>query len=367
MVIKGNKVIRIGLAALTGLAVVTAVPKAVNAIDQETKITVYLAGTSDTEYLEDLADADAAVDFYLVADTKDLDGFDAYSYTPYVDFGEGADLSDYGYLQTLDTTAWDKLSLTAGKAVLAEDSTLDLEKVTVDKFGEGNTVNLHSGLWLAVPHDKANDKAEITDDAVTTKITTDRYEYVYRPQLFTLPTKEAKDGISMSSEDYGDWLTELDVVLKPERKDRFVKIVVQKAVQSYEQTTPATFVFRVAAYADSTKAEKLYENYVGLTVSMNNFSDKAEFTDIPGGSYVVVTEIYKGSSYDVTEGTAEEIEKDLSIATEETGDPLFDFNDSYVPSRKTGYGINNHFEASKTTVDGAEKVNWKYAEQGGNE
>ena len=382
MVNKRNKAIRITLAALMGLAVVSGMPKSiVEAVDltKTTSVTVNLAGES-SEFLDDLYSAEGTVvDFYKIADAEELPHNDGYVYKdPVVDFGAGKDITDYGYLGELDAKAWDELSLIAAKAVLDPDSTVTAEKKTIEKFGESNAIDLAAGLWLAVPHN--DDKVKITADNVTTHILTPRFEYVYKPQLFTLPTKDDLngDGKIMSSEEDGEWLEKVAITLKPEQKERFIKIVIQKSVQSYEQTTPASFVFEIEAYEDKAAADakdltkRMYDNYVGLTVAMNHFTDKAEFTDIPGGTYVVVTEIYKGSSYKITEGTSDVIEKDLAIITEETGDPLFDFNDSYIPDHKSGYGINNHFDKVETMVDGAKKVNWKHDpdwpnSQGGNE
>lgn len=210
-----------------------------------------------------------------------------------------------------------------------------------------DSIALKPGLWLVVPHDTTEIKAEDKDlpEGVISLVHTPRYTYVYRPQLIAVPTTD-------NGSTDGTWQNESTATLKPERLKRYAKIIVTKDLLKYETTTEATFVFEVKASYNQDMSDPVYNNVVALTFSAAE-SQSHLFDDIPADTFVQVTETYDGSSY-TKEYSADDTRH---IEAYKIGDKIeeFKFGNSYDKPPRSGSGINNHFDQRK---DDPAKWSW---------
>lgn len=301
---------------------------------------------SSKDYEDDIAKADVVMDLYKVADARAVDGYDAYTF----DFGEGV----YSHLTVTDDMTnddWHELAQAAAQATFGgqQAATPDAAGKAGDKIDE-----LDAGLYLLIARGENDTDNPVFDEQTRTYTSVARselYEYTFSPELIALPTKAAQNvGIEGGEEqlvintaqDYGDWIDDAVVQLKPSREHRMVDIVIQKTLQTYLEGEPATFVFEIEAdYTEGEVTERVYSDVLALQFTAPGVQSSAPVR-IQAGSDVTVTEVYSGSRYELVSPangivTLENIQVDGGDAN------IASFTNTFSGSGNGGHGIQNHF------------------------
>lgn len=307
------------LALALALGMVLTLPHlsgAARAVDLDQKCTLTVQ-PGNPELAEDLAKADIVIDVYKVADAAAVPGIDTYSYTLTSDF------QSLTIGEEMDTDTWRALAQEAAKLVFAEGSTilpLIVDQPVNVKFPDVTAGSgLDAGLYLIIARGRALgadyvtsvDGAAASPDVsggsavvpgdtgsgklLATKAESNLYVYTFLPELVSLPTKEAdENGVIKTSDDYGDWIYDAVVMLKPTWEPRTGSIEIVKGLEGFVIGQPATFVFQVDARDE--KGDLVYSEVVSM-----NFSEAGEQSvqvdGIPVGAEITVTEVYSGRSY----------------------------------------------------------------------
>lgn len=173
------------------------------------------------------------------------------------------------------------------------------------------------------------------------------YEYSFSPFLLSVPNNYYDPQNAASSD---DWIYQVKTELKPEQKDRYGDLVIQKDLLSYNETFGAAFfVFQIEAVKEG---KNVYSDVVSL-----NFNEPGRkellVSHIPAGAEVTVTEIYSGASYTTVSGKTQSA---VIIAKELEGNPVsVSFENEYDKRLNGGNGIVNHFKF--------ENKKWGYEQQ----
>ena len=299
--------------------------------------------------------AEITYDLYQVADLLPQDGFDAFAFAPAEGLKLSHDISDYSVLQQIadGTTTWDWNDVAAEIAsqVLTEDYAGEPVSVAAStQDGTAKFEGLLPGLYLLVP--RGTDMAmadyvvpgEEEGDVLTTIANSDHYTYAFRPQLISLPTKSDADGDSRitSAASDGDWDYNPTINLKYTFTERYGNVRIIKDLQSYNNASPATFVFRVTA---TLKDETVYSNVFARTFTAVGTQEILIEEKIPIGAQITVEEL-ANTAYDADsntktitlEGTAAAADGEAAIPTVEVT-----FTNDYNDSLIFGYGIENSF------------------------
>ena len=184
----------------------------------------------------------------------------------------------------------------------------------------------------------------------TTRVVTEDYEYLYRPQLLTVPTKLDKTTPQYNTA-FGEWTNELIIYAKPTRESKNGDLKIIKNLKT-AGPDPATFVFEVSwIKQDGNKATKV------VAITFDGGQPNAEYIledTIPIGTKVTVTEVHSGIAYTAevdyqsttivaTQTTAGEV--DLTDAADSAKIATVEFmNDHSGPGG--GYGLLNRFTVS---------------------
>ncbi|MBQ6489857.1 MAG: hypothetical protein IJI75_11605 [Solobacterium sp.] len=324
----------------------------------------YLTANAETEFQKDLEDyrvgsGDSVtdrivVDYYRIAgitkdehyDTFTYDLIDGYSLTGY-------DISNYDGLSKLESNDWNTIEEQLFGQTLTNDP--DVTK----NFGEKtDEKEVSTGLYLMVVHNLEKTKAEDYVKENTTTAYTEQYVYTFTPQLVSLPSTNEDTRKEMKTSD-GTWIYDLTITLKAERERRLSSLRIEKLLESYEDSSPVTFVFDIVGTIDG---EPVYSNVTSLTFSDAGL-DTALVEGIPVGAHVTVTEVYSGVSYELT--TDAEAETDILVPVEKGKEPTADntatvrFGNEYNGKIPHGHGIKNIFTFSEK--------GWAWTEDGGAE
>ena len=131
----------------------------------------------------------------------------------------------------------------------------------------------------------------------TTRVVTEDYEYLYRPQLLTVPTKLDKTTPQYNTA-FGEWTNELIIYAKPTREANNGDLKIIKNVNN-PGPDPVDFVFEVT-WKDKSN------NDVTKVVTMTFKGDtRKEYTlvnTVPIGTEVTVTEVHSGIGYTAVTG-----------------------------------------------------------------
>ena len=185
----------------------------------------------------------------------------------------------------------------------------------------------------------------------TTRVLTEDYEYLFKPQLFTLPTKLDKN-VQQYNTAYGEWENQLSIYAKPTRVANNGDLKIIKNVNN-PGPDPVDFVFEVT-WKDKSN------NDVTKVVTMTFKGDtRKEYTlvnTVPIGTEVTVTEVHSGIGYTAVTGPQTVTIQAPAAATAD-GEPaavrnVVEFtNDHTGPGG--GHGILNRFTAgSNSSFDG---------------
>ena len=111
---------------------------------------------------------------------------------------------------------------------------------------------------------------------------------------------------------------------------------IEKVVDRWEDSSPVTFVFEITV---TYKDKVFYHDVESMTYS-NTGGQAIELKDLPVGAEVVVKEIYAGGSYEIKEGTEDELT--ITLVKDKTQN-VVSFVNGYNDGRKRGYGAKNSF------------------------
>ena len=170
------------------------------------------------------------------------------------------------------------------------------------------------------------------------QVTSDYYQYSFTPYLVSLPNNYYYHG--------GDdeWLYQLTgedaIGLKPEKTDRYGDLVINKELDVYNETIGgANFVFQIEGTKtdiDTGAVKVVYSDVVAMT--FNGYgSDSIKIEHIPAGSEIVVTEVYSGSSYELTSNGVQ------TVIIEAEEDAEVYFNNTFNEQLNGGTGLVNSF------------------------
>lgn len=328
----------LALAVLLTLPILTA--QTARAIDLSQRCSLTINPGSDE--LAKLDQANLTIDLYKVADAIPDQNYDTYSY----DVADGVNLSKaidtYDSLAKLSNEDWKELAQDAAKSVLKEDAGIKAEKDSKD---------LSCGLYLAVAHGDLDDYiSENKDHQLVTIAYADEYQYSFLPQLISLPSTVAEIGEDGFTTAGGNWKYDVTVTtLKPSQELRFGDLEIIKDVVTFENTTPATFVFTVDA---ELNGKNVFSNVYAVTFSEAGRRKIEIKGKIPVTAKVTVKEVYSGASYEVTtDDTQTEV---IKAPGEDTASVTFE--NKYDKHRKHGYGIVNKFSAKKSATGG---ITWE--------
>ncbi len=299
------------------------------------------------EILEDLFEAQVVVDLYKVADASKVPGQDTYGYS----IPEGSSYEMLNLEEITDNAQWKSLAQEAAAIALSGQEP-DVEGI--ETFG-GESGELEAGLYLVIargadepdyvtavkseeePDEAQGGEGQEAEMLIATIAHSDNYIYTFLPELVSLPGKlpvEGEDGPVYNTSNAGDWIYDMNVVLKPSQSVRYGSLEIEKTLLSYETTNPATFVFSVeAAMGDRI----VYSDVVSLSFTEPG-SKTALLEKIPVGAQVRAEEIYSGSSY------ALETDEAVSVVIEAEETASATFINDYDSRRTNGGAVTNHFE-----------------------
>ncbi len=199
-----------------------------------------------------------------------------------------------------------------------------------------------------------------------TRALSNNYEFLFEPQLITLPTKiegeeQAYNTAYSYNTAYGEWSENLYITAKPEMKPRYGKVKIIKTLDNYIDLSenqikePALFVFEITAVKPSEteggEGTVVFKDVRGIEFKATS-QESIEVDYIPAGSVVTVKEVYSGASYKaVSPLTVSGIE----ITAEHIAKAEFE---NYFNGRNGGHGIINEMKH-----DGK---NWSSEQEGEN-
>lgn len=215
----------------------------------------------------------------------------------------------------------------AAKAVIDNQKNIDPTAEISVHGGKGTARNLGVGLYL------------IDTPDVLSK--TNRY--LFTPYLASLP------GNNYSADHPDDsWVYELTVGLKPEKKDLFGKLIIEKTLSGYNESLKgATFVFQIEAEkkdVDTEETRKVYSDVVSMNFQGSG-TQSLIIEKIPAGAVVTVTEVYSGAGYELdTEKTVQAtIVADEVVSASQGEIARVSFKNIHKDGTNGGGGTVNHF------------------------
>lgn len=339
---------------------------------QDCSLTVYPEDPRKPEadrYAADMENAGLEVSLYRVAKAIKTPGYDTYHYEfldPYKALSAGKDIT---------TEGWKDLAEEAARIAVVQGDGIEVARASILEAGRNSFQMLDTGLYLMVAHGNSNLKdadgntiywkeletgeGENKETNLVTIANTDRYTYLFTPQLFSIPMRGNGDGsgtlnvwetdengtpIYMTS-DQGPWVYNLNVYLKPDREDRYGSLRIVKTLSEYEteagiaKPEPATFVFEVVA---TLEGEQVFHTYESISFTAGG-TESVTIDHIPATADVTVTEVYSGSSYTATVSP----QGPVTITADDVVDAPF--TNVYNENRKKGYGIKNQFDFNGDT------------------
>ena len=349
--------------AATAFAVILALPLNASAVRNNApldltaacSLTADVAGT-ETETVEEAElsqmPADSIViDLYKVADLEQVDGYDDYKYGSFGIYEHQGDTS-------LQDTANELLRSDSGTAEswdqLAQDVTgvvRESGSLAPTASGSADTaITLDTGLYLMIVRQAGLEdyfKDVVTEDGesrIVTKVLSEHYEYNFIPALVSLPEHMAAAN--------GGYEWAYNVVVNPKHSTsyRYGSLRIVKNLTDYETGNPATFVFQVeSSYADD--AERVGAAFTYSDVAVLNFTGPGRqeivLEDVfPIGATVTVEEVYSGSVYAPTAGTASLQNAVIQVDAAENDTVTVLFTNEYNNSGNSGGSVVNSFESN---------------------
>ena len=239
----------------------------------------------------------------------------------------GLETLDFSQLSN-ETTAeeWAKLAELAKAEIEADEMAVTATAKTED--GSVTMTGLAAGLYLV--------------DAQ--QVLSDYYQYDFTPYLISLPNNYYyTDGDDT-------WVYELTgdkaVGLKPEKTDCYGDLVINKELDVYNETIGgANFVFQIEGTKtdiDTGDVKVVYSDVVSMTFTGYG-NDSIKIEHLPAGSEIVVTEVYSGSSYELTSAASQMV----TIVAEDAVET--NFANTFNEKLNGGTGVVNSFAYNNET------------------
>ena len=353
-------------------------------------LTVNLA-PADSGFAEDLATANIQADLYLLAPAKEAGTDDSYTYavpksgekdypSPFqapleelmTKLADDPDLEKQNDKEKVYSTFEPLAQAFAGIVLSKTYSGVPITGANVSDHTTITVTGLDAGLYLLIIRGTGlttKDDNPETDYVVkteqasgedgaektvtyATRVVTDDYEYLYRPQLLTVPTKVSEEHVQQYNTAYGNWVNSLTIYAKPTREANNGDLKIIKNV-SNPGPDPVDFVFEVT-WKDKSN------NDVTKVVTMTFKGDtRKEYTlvnTVPIGTAVTVTEVHSGIGYTAVTGPQTVTIQAPAAATADSETAavrnVVEFtNDHTGPGG--GHGILNRFTAgSNSSFDG---------------
>ena len=308
------KRIRIMASALLMALICMGVYRTAEAVDitQPVSLGVVPAGP---EYMEDLSPSDVFYDLYLVADAKDVPGYDTYDFSvrePYSTAADpviiGKEITSAGWRQaaakTLVTALNSDTPVIKGWSAEGKDGAATASRMMEADDG----TPLSAGLYLLVARGASEELQDVTayadisdSENPRNRVYTEEWLYTYEPVLIALPyTSPVMDENPANTAD-GEWFFDVTAHLKPERASRYGSIRVSKKLLHYG--VPAEFTFTVKAVYHG-------ETVLAKDAVIHFDKDSGETKDvlvegIPAGAEVTVTEQTPPIGYYMVSGAEE--------------------------------------------------------------
>ena len=326
------------LAVLLSMILLLALAPSGFAVDLEAKntVTVTLA-QPESDYAKDLKGTRVHADFYLLAPavryTAPYENVDSYTYT----------VPDKGtaFHELLDKLTKELNEADAPEAPPAQKAVFDRFEPYAQAFAEivlssgyssapaatGDIVidqtaitvqDLQAGLYLLIIRGDGLEKNENPEtgyvkrtqqttgeegaeenSVLSTRVFTDDNEYLFQPQLLTVPTKVDKtSGEQQYNTAFGEWENLLMIYAKPTQVPKNGDLKIIKNVNQ-AGPDPVTFVFEISwTKKDGTPFKK----YVSITFKGESQKEYILKEAIPIGTEVIVTEVYTGLGYTAVTG-----------------------------------------------------------------
>ena len=205
-----------------------------------------------------------------------------------------------------------------------------------------------------------NEYGSADTDIIATRAYSDDYEFLFEPQMITMPTRLDDEGNQQYNTAYGTkWSNELTIVAKPDWKPRNGILKITKTLTNYADLSkdgtfePMTFSFSVVGV--DKDGNIVYQKEVALSVD-SPVSEKEVITlkDIPIGTMVTVTETYSGAH---ATGSTGPQTVEILAPTETTGEDgstttvtaNVSFTNTNNDTHRGGHGIENKFTFNKET------------------
>lgn len=326
------------LAVLLSMILLLALAPSGFAVDLEAPntLTVNLA-PADSGFAEDLAAASIQADLYLLAPATAAGTDDSYTYTvpkagePPSPFqapleelmkklADDPDLEKQNSKDKVYSTFEPLAQAFAGKVLSKTYSGVPITGANVSDHTTITVTGLEAGLYLLIIRGAGlttkDDDPETgyvvrteqaaggegtetqTKTVYATRVATDDYEYLYPPQLLTVPTKVSEENVQQYNTAYGSWVNSLTIYAKPTREANNGDLKIIKNV-SNPGPDPVNFVFEVT-WKDKSN------NDVTKVVTMTFKGDtRKEYTlvnTVPIGTKVTVTEVHSGIGYTAVTG-----------------------------------------------------------------
>ncbi|MBR4472911.1 MAG: hypothetical protein IKS55_04665 [Oscillospiraceae bacterium] len=142
----------------------------------------------------------------------------------------------------------------------------------------------------------SNEEGSEPKSVLTTRVVTKNNEYLFRPQLLTVPTK-LDDNVQQYNTAYGDWVNQLSIYAKPTQVPKNSELKIIKKL-SAKGPDPVSFVFYVEWKGPDNKTVR---KVVTLLFDGSDVEKYAVVKDIPIGAEVMVTEVHTGIAYKLSE------------------------------------------------------------------
>lgn len=324
---------------------------------------------------------------YKVADAKSLSPSDAYGFEATAPFqGLAEQLSNMPKYGSSDATATSRqISQSAAEIIFdaADDASKFEGFVTDVSYADQAKAEYEPGLYLLVAYGSAtagsavpmsptanvlmkNVSLDANASKYVSKAYADVYEFVFSPVLLSLPTRgNVANGTSdVFTSDTADWNYSPVITLKPELEKRTGPLFIQKALPEFASAggtaKPATFVFEITWYESEADASDPTKAISSTTASID-FTAAGTQTKrvdgIPVGSYVVVKEVYSGTSYEVGNADPQSAIITLVNSQDDDGAAVVYFQNAYNDNSNKGGSVNNSFAFGE---DGA----WHWSKNG---
>ena len=356
------------------------------------------------DYAKNIVDAKIQADLYLVAPAVKDEQYDTYHYE-FVDYApirmihakvfeeslaDDPDPSKQNNPETM-LEKFTPLAHSFAEALLSDDNIIvPVSSDPTDKATSITVNNLDPGLYMLILRgSELERKAEDEDDSYVTEMTkldasgnpvgeafiatraySDVYEFIFEPQMITVPTRVDDDGKQQYNTAYGTkWSNELNIVAKPDWKPRNGILKITKTLTNYADLSkgdtfePMTFSFSVVGV--DKKGKTVYQKEVALSVdSPVNEAEVVTLKDIPIGTMVTVTETYSGAH---ATGNTDPQTVEILAPTETTNEDgttttvtsNVSFTNTNNDTHRGGHGIENKFTFNK------ESGSWGWVANGG--